>query len=94
MTHADQKSWAKWAKTREMGERRYISIYGVLLWGLVTGVGWAIVMSAIQGWNRLPIYLPLALVGFPIGGIFFGKTMWKKMEAKYHEALQKQTGSD
>ena len=51
-------------------------------------------MSAIQGWNRLPIYLPLALVGFPIGGIFFGKTMWKKMEAKYREALQKQTGSD
>ena len=48
MTPTDQKRWAKWAKTREMGERRFILIYGVLLWGLLTGIGWAIAMSAIQ----------------------------------------------
>jgi hypothetical protein len=57
-------------------------------WGVTTGITFSIVMAAIQGWDRLPILLPLALVLFPIGGIFWGKWMWKWGEARYQKAMQ------
>jgi hypothetical protein len=74
---------AKWEKVRGRGKKRYVLVTGVLLWGVVTGIVWSIVMSAVQGWDRLPLYLILALILFPIGGIFFGLQMWKILESRY-----------
>ena len=78
-----QKQAAKWKKTRELGSRRFTLINGVLLWGLPAGIVWAIAMAALQGWNRLPLFLVLALIGFPLGGVFYGKLMWRIFEARY-----------
>lgn len=94
MKPMSQKEIDKWAKTREMGRQRFTWIYGVLMWGIPTGIAWAILMAAIQGWNRLPILLPIALIGFPIGGVFFGKLIWKMSEARYQEALRTRTKDD
>jgi hypothetical protein len=80
------KQLARWEKTRRMGRMRYIWLVGVLGWGVATGSMWAIAMAAMQGWERLPVLLPLALVGFPIGGYFFGAWVWKASEAQYQQA--------
>jgi hypothetical protein len=79
----------KWEKTRRMGRGKYTLIYGMLLWGIPTAILWALAMSAVQGWDRLPLLLVLALVAFPIGGIFFGRLMWKIFETRYAAAVQK-----
>jgi hypothetical protein len=81
-----QKQLASWAKTRQKGRTRYIWLYGVAGWGLATGVFWAVAMAAWQGWDRLPLLLPLALVAFPIGGFFFGRRMWNVFEEQFQQA--------
>lgn len=74
---------SKWKKTRELGVRRFTLINGVLMWGLPAGIVWAIAMAAIQGWNRLPAFLVLSMIAFPLGGIFYGRLMWRIFEARY-----------
>ena len=44
-----------------MGRGKYTLIYGMLLWGIPTAILWALAMSAVQGWDRLPVLLVLAL---------------------------------
>jgi hypothetical protein len=73
----------RWRKTREMGRRRYTMVYGMLLWGISSGLLWAIAMSWMVGWDRLPLYLLGALIGFPIGGVLWGRLMWRILEARY-----------
>ena len=76
----------KWSKVRRLGQQRYILLYGVLGWGVTTGVVWAIVMSAIGGWDGLIFRLALALITFPLGGYFVGKQMWSRTEKKFQKA--------
>ncbi|HVL12023.1 MAG TPA: hypothetical protein VM529_05630 [Gemmata sp.] len=78
---------ARWEKMRKMGRTRYVWLVGVLGWGVATGSTWAVTMAAVQGWDRLPTLLTLALIGFPIGGYFFGAWTWKVCEAQYQKAL-------
>jgi hypothetical protein len=82
-----EKQIARWEKTRKMGRARYIWLVGVLGWGVATGSMWAVAMAAMQGWERLPVLLAMALVGFPIGGYFFGMWVWKASESQYQQAL-------
>jgi len=88
MTPMTEKQAARWKKTRQMGRGRYTLIYGVLIWGVVTGVLWSIAMAWMQGWAQLPGLLVLALIGFPIGGYFYGRLMWRIFESRYHAAVQ------
>lgn len=77
----------RWARTRQLGRSKYIWLCGVIYWGLTTGFLWSMFMAALQGWHRWPLLLVIAMVGFPIGGYFFGTTMWKKMETKYQQEM-------
>jgi hypothetical protein len=81
----NEKQAARWESIRSKGRGRYIVVYGVLLWGLLTGFFWALAMSAVQGWDRFWLLLPIALIGFPIGGYFFGAMTWKKTEENYQK---------
>jgi hypothetical protein len=81
-----EKQLDRWAKTRKMGRAKFILFAGVLGWGVLTGALWAVAMAAIRGWDQLPLLLTLALVGFPIGGYFFGAYVWKASEKQYLEA--------
>lgn len=83
-----QKQLENWARIRQRGRTRYIWLNGVLYWGLSTGVLWAVTMAAVQGWDRLPRLLAFAVIGFPIGGIFFGLWTWKLAEDRYQQASQ------
>lgn len=86
------KDLARWEKTRAMGRTRYVIWYGFLLWGFGTGLLWAIMMTGIQGWDRLWNNLAWGLIGFPIGGLLFGSMMWKLQEANYRKLMGEKAG--
>lgn len=86
MKKMTEKQLDRWEKTRRMGRPRFVLLVGVLYWGVLTGLLWSVAMAAIQGWDRLPTLLPIALVGFPVGGFFFGAYVWKASEKQYLEA--------
>jgi hypothetical protein len=83
----EEERWRKWKLTRSRGRNRFILVTGVLGWGLTTAVIWSLLMAGIQGWNRLPTLLPIAIIVFPICGYFFGTFVWKSTETKYYEYL-------
>jgi hypothetical protein len=83
----NQRDYVRWEKTRSKGRSRFVWLVGVTLWGITTGILWALAMAWIDGFDKLPILLALALFGFPIGGYFFGAWMWNKIEAEYRKAL-------
>jgi len=77
----------KWAITRAKGRKRFILVSGVMFWGLSTAILWTILMTATQGWSILPSALPFALIGFPIGGYFWGAFMWWFAEIAYRRIV-------
>lgn len=81
----------KWAKTLALGRKQYILLYGVLGWGVPTGLIWALILAWRDGWDKLPGFMIGGLIGFPIGGILFGALMWKWSEAAYQKSLAKRT---
>ncbi len=38
----------KWASIREKGKQRFVLVYGVLGWGVSTGLLWSILMAFIE----------------------------------------------
>ena len=82
-----ERDLARWEVTRSKGRSRHIWLFGVLGWGLCTGLMWALLMGWQQGWDQLPGLLIFGLIGFPIGGYFWGAWMWTHIEKKYNQAL-------
>lgn len=79
-----------WAKIRAKGQKRFVFVTCALGWGLTTGVIWSVAMAAMQGWHKLPLLLSVALVGFPVGGLFMGWWTWRTAEKRYAEALKEE----
>ena len=73
----------KWERTRKKGKSHFIWVNGFLCWGILTAVLWSIIMHISQ--PQEPIWLrPLiALVLFPIGGLFWGNWVWNASEKKF-----------
>jgi len=88
-----EKQAARWKKTRRMGRWRYTLIYGVLLWGIPVAILWSVAMAWTQGWGMLPNLLKLSLIGFPIGGVLYGRLMWWIFETRYEAAMRGKTRS-
>lgn len=81
--HTSERRLEKTERLRRMGRRTYILRYGVILWGGLTGLLWAAAMPfVVENWSFW-IGLVLALVGFPIGGYFWGAWMWRNMERQW-----------
>ena len=80
--------WAQWEKTRSKGRQRYIWVFGVLAWGIPTGVLWSIfVCTFVWDWEKIWYTLPWLLVAFPIGGYFGAKYTWAKIEMAYNRDM-------
>ena len=88
------KQAQKWAAIRQRGRRRFILRTGVLGWGVPA----ALVFTAI-GWTfgapgPLLGRLAIALVLFPLTGIWFGARMWVESERRYLESSQTDRSQD
>ncbi len=49
---------------------------------------WPLAMGFFQGWDHLPFLLPVSLLLFPIGGVFFGRMVWSVAEGNYLDYLK------
>ena len=77
----------KWEKVRSRGQLDFIVRFGVLAWGIPSGVLFSIwkhwdQTSSVSWWEPIII--------FAIVGIGFGATMWWRFEKIY----QRQMGAD
>ncbi len=82
----ENRGWIqKWEVIRNKGKSRSIWIQGVLLWGLSTGVLWAIIMELFSPSENPLIRFIVAIIAFPLGGIFFGSWMWSSSERGYKQ---------
>lgn len=85
---AQEIEYRQWETTRARGRDRYIWTVGVMGWGMTTGILWAVAMSAMSGWDHLPVLFPLALIGFAGGGYVFGAITWRMNECR-HTRIQR-----
>lgn len=79
-----------WAKLRTQGQRRFIWLSGVVIWGIGTALTWATLITWWENrfvWTRFPwerwgqLVVP-ALVLFPLGGYWWGRWMWKTIDRR------------
>ena len=78
----DAKSYRRWQKAREGGKTRFVLLFGVAGWGLLTALLFSMIPLLFGNsfdWFRAA----LAFVLFPVGGIFWGTYMWSHMEKRY-----------
>ena len=80
----------KWEKMRAKGKWNYILIYGVLGWGVGTGILFSLffpLVTEAMGIKApfLPVFA-LSIVLFPLGGIAWAWFMWIYAEKFYWEA--------
>jgi hypothetical protein len=63
----------------------FVFLHGVLGWGIPTAILFKLIMLFLEG---LPFTdeLIIALIMFPIGGVFFGLLMWFVMKRTYNKS--------
>ena len=85
MKEMNQKSAQRWEKIREKGKKRYIALYGVLLWGLSTSVLFILISKLIfdQSYYQSPTKVGLVVLCFCIGGYIWAHFMWNTIEKKF-----------
>jgi hypothetical protein len=80
MSNSDSEKWTRFSK---LGRTRYVLRFGVLGWGIPTAILFSLVQGYRFGWDGFLFQLIPALILFPIGGIFFGRFMWRALENKH-----------
>ena len=86
MFPSKEERMQQWAKTRERGLGRFIVINGALGWGLPTSIIWLVLMRFISPNLNLKIYVPLALLVFPLSGLAVGWCIWQLSERKFKKS--------
>ncbi|TVP64074.1 MAG: hypothetical protein EA342_17180 [Leptolyngbya sp. LCM1.Bin17] len=77
MARSEKQRYLDWAKTRQKGKTRFIVVQGALGWGIPTAVLWWVLMRVMSNTNA---NLPIALILFPVGGLFWGWWVWHMSE--------------
>ena len=72
----------KWAKTSKLGRTRFVWRYGVFGWGVTTAIVFSLILGIQNGWDGFLFQLIPALIIFPLGGILWGRIMWKLLESR------------
>lgn len=82
----------RWGTTRAGGKKRFIWLQGVLGWGVLT----AVLVALLQKWlgpdtHHFGKDLLIGLIIYPIGGYFWGWSMWALTERSYSKTLALKT---
>ncbi|MGH6814307.1 MAG: hypothetical protein ACREC6_01235 [Hyphomicrobiaceae bacterium] len=83
MLSAKTERSKRWEATRQQGRRRFILVYGVLGWGVPTGILFSLASWFFDPNLNVMVAAPLAMIVFPIGGILWGRWMWHVGERAY-----------
>ncbi len=91
-----------WARVRLLGRWRVALFYGVLCWGIVVGVPWAIGTELqAAGWSlagispaRLVWRLVVGVLGFPIPGTGLGLALWWVYERRFAASIAASGGNN
>lgn len=73
----------KWEKTRAIGLLRYVVVYGVLLWGALSGALFSlfkVLLDPSIGYLSIATY---AMPIFMVGGVMWGVGAWYLTEWQY-----------
>ena len=100
----DEKSAAKWERSRRRGRGFFVLVYGVVAWGVPTGVLFSLLMWWLTSAAMSRIspdfevghlwLLALSVPAFAVGGYFWGAEMCKTMESKYLEYMRESGRAD
>ena len=88
-----KSDWAKWERTRKRGFIRFVLVWGVLGWGLSTGILFSLVFSQLMPATpqaRIWVW-SLSIPAFAVTGLFFGATFWLVMEWLRRRSAQQPT---
>jgi hypothetical protein len=82
------KQRLRWEKSRTLGPLRFILLYGVLGWGVSTGVLFSILFTMLgASTNTLGAVALLAVPAFAVGGLAWGGIMWIAGEWEYQKHM-------
>jgi magnesium-transporting ATPase (P-type) len=96
MKELSEQQKEKLSRILAKGNWRYVILYGVVMWGVMTAILFRVLMIYWKGneepfWGQfLSAETVFALIIFPIVGIGFGLAMWKVMQktARKHGLLK------
>ncbi|MCQ8879811.1 hypothetical protein NQT69_17580 [Pseudoalteromonas shioyasakiensis] len=88
----EDDKFSKLKRLMDKGKWHYTFVHGVLGWGVST----AILFSLLQGFFGYVDFfdvLPLSLILFPIGGLFWGLYMWSYLGNQYAKAVNERSAA-
>lgn len=85
-----EQNWSKkWELTRNLGIKKYVFIYGFLMWGLLTSVLFQAISMFPRGFNYTNYMAQLVspTISLMLAGIMFGVSTWLSSENKYNKIV-------
>ena len=82
----------KWEILRQQGKIAFVIKFGVIRWGLFTALFFSLLMHFLQPMESLWLRPLISFVLFPLGGIFFGLSVWTNNEDKYRKFISRVGG--
>ena len=73
--------WGKWEAIRAKGAVRFVVLYGVVGWGVLTAILFSAVM--VFFYSAPATIVPITFLLFPVGGVAWGAFMWWLNERAY-----------
>ncbi len=73
----------RWEKTRTIGKLRFILVYGVVIWGLITAALYSVITYFWQHPEPWYSVFITSFIVFPVMGIVWGLLVWHFSEKKY-----------
>ena len=80
MSNSEAQKWEKFSK---LGRAQFVVRYGVLGWGIPTGILFAVISGFIDGWDQFLPQLIKGLLLFPLIGVLCGRIWWRQLERKH-----------
>lgn len=95
--------WERWEQTRTMGRDQWIFRRGVCGWGLSVAFFFSMIFPVtfwlIERPDRsfeglLCVSAAFSFIGFPVGGYFWGASLWSRTEKEFLAAREKARTAD